>query len=196
MIGITVPCIVGGRRHRRLVRGRQIVRAAVHAAGERQSFGPRRWLQQDREEFGVGDRAFGDLADDVIVPVKHHRQTASFEAHDRRRQQIARDPGHHVLDDRAVPLVDLAPCFFELSKNGKIDRALELARDQAGARIGEAAAGRQRRCRGRRPRRARRSPATAARSPAPRCACFTAIRTALNSRCQNANDARVQSAAI
>ena len=77
------------------------------------------------------------------MPVKNHRQTASLEADDGLRQQIARDPGHNVLDDRPVPFVDFPPLFLRVVVIGKINRALELARDQAGAGIGQPAAGRQ-----------------------------------------------------
>ena len=137
-----------GLRWRRLSRLRrlEIERAAVHLAAERQTGGPCRRLQQEREHLLLGDGALRHLDDDLVVAMEHDRPAAGLEADDGGREQIACGALHDVLDQQPEPRASALPLASRVVEEFDVGIAvLELGvRHQARLRIVDRATARQR----------------------------------------------------
>ena len=153
VVDIDVDCLfehfrigIGYRqRQGRLVGLFEIMRPGMHLAAERHSGGPIGPFEQDRQEVGIGERADRDLDGDLVVAMEDDGDAARLDAVDRRGEQIPRGALHHIFDEGPIPfasgLPQAAGVVHELDVGVAV---LELARHEAGVRIGDGAAGRQR----------------------------------------------------
>ena len=96
----------------------QVERAAADLAAERQTDGPRRRLQHEREHLLLGDRADRRLDHQLVVAVKHDRPgPARLGANDGGGQQVARCALNDVFHQRAEPRPRRLPLSLRLSMN-------------------------------------------------------------------------------
>ena len=140
--------VVGIRRDQRFGRmlGRlEIVRSGVHLAAERQSGCPGRQLEQDLEEFRIGERSDRNLDGHLVVAMKDDRDAAGLEAFDRRGEQISGGALDDVFDEGAKPSAIGFPLAAGVVHELDVGRrVLELAGNEPRLRVGDGAAARQR----------------------------------------------------
>src|SRR5262249_18099683 len=95
-------------------------------------------------EFLGAAESFRHLANDFVMDVEHNWVTSGLKSHDRSGEDVARGRLHDVLDQRAVPLIDIGPATLRIVLEAQRARALEFSRHHLRFRIGNAAAARQR----------------------------------------------------
>ena len=127
-----------------MLRRLEVVCSRVHLAAERQSDRPAGQLQQDCQEFVVGQSVVRNFDGHFVVAVEDNRNATHFESFDRRREQISRSALHNILDEGAEPAAigfPLPACIVHELYVGR--RVFELGRNQASFGIGDLAPARQ-----------------------------------------------------
>src|SRR5262249_29692916 len=95
----------------------EIVRPGMYLAADRQAGGPIGQLEQNVEEFCVGERADRRLDRGFVVAVEDDVEAAGLEAFNRGGKQVTSGALHHVLNERSEPSAIRSPLPLGLSMN-------------------------------------------------------------------------------
>src|SRR4029077_5627202 len=117
----------------------------MHFATKRQSSSPIRRLQQDRQEFFVGERSDRHLDSDLVMTMKNDIDTTRLKTFDRGVEQISGRALHDVFDESPEPTAIRLPLAAGVVHELDVGRStLKLGRNQPCLWIGDGTAARQR----------------------------------------------------